>query len=202
MTMVTADLASSAPMRSSPWVGAVRTHAADLLCYRLLALTRAGAHRMRKIIGVVVGGFAIAGLLTLAPIPAGAGTTQSILTVTKTVVGPGPTGPYTIVVACTEAPPDSVDPSSFDLNDGESRPVVINGTTTTCTVTETGTQGASTVSYACSARAVVDVTNTCDDDQTVTFGDTGDPRAQVDITNTFVAPAPAAAVPAAPTFTG
>ena len=148
---------------------------------------------MRKIIGVVIGGFAIAGLLTLAPIPADAGAPHS-LDVTKTVVGPGPTGPYAIEVVCTGFGDPS--PSSFDLNDGESQPVALSANDTTCTVTETGTQGAA-VSYACG-----NTTNaTCDTNQTVTVNPAG--NAQIDITNTFATPAPAPApVEAQPTFTG
>ena len=149
---------------------------------------------MRKIIGVVFGGFAIAGLLTLAPTPAGAGGT-SVIEVTKTVEGPGSTGPYAIEVSCSVA--TSVTPMSFELNDGESQDVVIvDGLT--CTVEETGTQGAA-VSYVCTP---VNET-TCDDDQTVRFT-TGSGMAEVDITNTFTEAEPASAEPveAAPTFTG
>ena len=148
---------------------------------------------MRKIIGIVIGGLAIAGLLTLAPTPAYAGDSADF-DVTKTVVGPGPIGPYTIEVTCT-GNDTTPTPSSFELNDGESQAVALDNTPTTCTVTETATQGA-TVSYACGNTTLA----TCDDDQTVTF-DNGVATAQVDITNTFTTPAPAP-VEAQPAFTG
>ena len=91
---------------------------------------------------------------------------------------------------------------SFDLNDGGSKTVtIINVAQNTCTVTETGTQGAA-VSYACTPISET----TCDGDQSVTFNFSG--SARIDITNTFPEPEPepepAAAEPveAAPTFTG
>ena len=159
---------------------------------------------MGKFIGAVfVAGFAIAALLVLAPILADAGGADATLDVTKTVVGLGPTGPYTIQVTCTGAD-TTPDPGSFDLNDGESQVVLVDSTPSVCTVTETGTQSASTVSYACGISGGA---ATCDDDQTVTYSEGGS-RARVDITNTFPEPEPEAEpavaepVEAAPTFTG
>ena len=158
---------------------------------------------MRKIIGVAIGGFALAGLLTLAPIPADAGN-PTPFTVTKTVVGPGPAGPYAIKVTCVGAD-TTPDPASFDLNGGGSQVVIIDQAGgTTCSVAEMGTQGASTVSFACMAFGNAQ----CDDDQTVTFS-SFESSAEVDITNTFAAPTPAptpapapAPVEAQPAFTG
>ena len=147
----------------------------------------------------VMSGLAVAGLLVFAPVPAEAGGDAQI-EVFKEVVGPGPSGPYTIVVDCSSADPFL----PFDLADGDSQVIVLGNIVepVTCNVTETVTQGAQ-VTYACAAG---NAQATCVDSQNITFSPEG--TGGITITNTFAEPEPdaqpaaAEAVPAAPTFTG
>jgi hypothetical protein len=70
----------------------------------VIGFAESGVTGMRKIY-VVMSGFAVAGLLVLTPVPADAVDTVSptTLEVHKEVVGPGPSGPYTIDVDCLDA---------------------------------------------------------------------------------------------------
>jgi hypothetical protein len=161
---------------------------------------------MRKIY-FVMSGLAVAGLLVLTPVPAGAGgdADPTTLEVHKEVVGPGPTGPYTIDVDCPGA--DEAPDAPFELAAGESQEVLITNIdeSVTCTVTETVTQGA-TVTYACTAGFRAG----CADSQTIIFG--AESSGSITVTNTFPEPEPdpdpeaepatAGPIEAAPTYTG
>jgi hypothetical protein len=130
------------------------------------------------------------------------------ITVTKTVEGPGPIGPYEIDVSCVplngagpgEAAPQVVSQLTM-LVDGESATLDVSFSSE-CTVTEFVDQGAASVVYACTPGSQT----VCTTDNTVEFtSDVAD--AQVDITNIFPpddtgAAAPDQVVRAAPAFTG
>jgi hypothetical protein len=159
----------------------------------------------------VMSGLVVAGLLVLAPVPADAGdlVSPTTLEVHKEVVGPGPSGPYTIDVDCPGA--DEVPDDPFELAAGESQEVLVTNIdeSVTCTVTETVTQGA-TVTYACTAGFRAG----CVDGQSIIFG--AEASGSITVTNTFPEPEPepvpdpepepaaaaAGVVAARPAFTG
>ena len=155
---------------------------------------------VRRVLSIVAVVGLVAAALVLGATPAGAGA-QWQFEVTKTVEGPGADGPYTVNVSCDPAFVTPT-PSTFDLNDGDTKLVTVD-TNGTCTVTETATQGAAAVNYECTELIFSD----CMPDGQSFLGRGDGVLVRIDITNTFPAPAPApppaaAAIPAAPTFTG
>ena len=152
--------------------------------------------RRLGLLGTTVAAIAAVLALTVAQVHAGG---QDALTVSKTVEGPGPDGPYAIQVFCTNN--IIANPDTFELDDGETQVVNLSGSTTVCTVTETGTRGAD-VAYECTNAAG---TADCLDDQSVDIGgELG--TVDVNITNVFLEPEPRPAaadvVRAEPAFTG
>lgn len=157
---------------------------------------------MRAQVRVVLLGLAAVGLVGAGLVaPAGAG--KDLLTtidVEKVVVGTPPPGTtYAVEVDC---------------DDGQSFQLVFNGPGTEvvtlpltdpgmiCTVTEPGTGGASSVSFACADQQGA---TECQSPNSVALFEPGDAR--ITITNTFdpstpVTPTPPTPVPGAPRFTG
>jgi hypothetical protein len=157
----------------------------------------------------------------LAAVPSGAGTSvANTVTIGKEVVGTAPAGTtFTVQVDCTPSA-NPIPTVTFDATGNATSSAVFHpGPTSTCTVTETATGGASAVGYACVSAgtpangsdpdgSLVD----CTSDNVVHFTDVIGDSATITVTNTFT-PAPttttqpaatpaAQAVQAAPTFTG
>jgi hypothetical protein len=119
---------------------------------------------------------ALAATVMLLPLePAGAGSGHSI-EVSKTVVGQGGSGPYTIVVDCTQSGTlDFVVPAD-DLVEQ-----LVGAFVETCTVSEPDTQGAQ-VSYACIGTVGA---ATCGANGAFSFSSDGFATVQLEVTNTF-----------------
>jgi hypothetical protein len=159
------------------------------------------------------------GAIGAAAAPGGAGAViTNTVTIVKEVVGTPPVGTtFSVQVDCGGALPP---PVTFDANGNllSATATFHPGPTSTCTVTETASGGASSVGYGCVSAgngpngsdpdgSLVD----CTSDNVVHFTDVIGDSATITVTNTFVptpttttpptTPAPQA-VQAAPTFTG
>jgi hypothetical protein len=168
---------------------------------------------MRKPLSVVA--LIGAALLLMPMAPIHAGQPSRFIEITKVVDGDGPSGPYTVEVDC-----DVNGVTEVDVDDGDTEIVAVqNQTSDSCSVTETGDNGADDVGYDCTPGSLGDEAAECFADNVVRWdGDlTGD--AEIVITNTFdpepttttgapttttvaVAAPIAPAVEAVPTFTG
>jgi len=157
-----------------------------------------------------------AGVLVALGTPASAGENMHV-EVNKVVVGSAPAGTtFTVHYACTDGGPSG--DLTFDAT-GKSVPANDNFFNdgvlgTTCTITETGTGGATTVAYNCQDDGVNASCSPSGD--SVTFDSPTNLSNQVDftVTNTFgeptptttgptaAVPEPAVAVVSVPVFTG
>jgi hypothetical protein len=154
--------------------------------------------------------------------------TEPTLTVSKVVTGPVPPGTtFTVTVVCTAVPvdgtgsagttastltPQTAAPApvtttlTFNANGDPTTPgsnvVPVTDLPSTCTVTETGTGGAQSVSYACASNSDGAVCGT--NQQTVQYmaDETSSLSATITVTNTFPPPPPPEPVVVSPTFTG
>jgi hypothetical protein len=158
---------------------------------------------MRTRVKVAVLGLAVAGLMAAGLVaPAGAGKQiGTTIDIEKVVVGtPPPGATYTVNVNCDDGQSDQV---TFTGPGTEVVTVLLSDPGMICTVTEPGTGGASSVSFACADQ--VGATE-CQSDSSIQLLESGD--ALITITNTFdpstpVAPGtPATPVPGTPRFTG
>jgi hypothetical protein len=142
---------------------------------------------MRRIF-VLLSVLAAAGSLGLSG-PAEGGEGSATLTITKVVQGDGPTGGFVINYDC-----DSTDGGggslTFDLAGpglNESQSVQVDSFST-CTVTEIDSNGADSVSYACTFTpfppAITEGRGACVDDQTVVFS-SSESSATITVTNRF-----------------
>lgn len=162
------------------------------------------------------------GAIALAAVPGGAGAPiTNTVTIEKEVIGTPPAGTtFTVQVDCVNglgAGAAAAPTVTFDENGDPTTPganVFHPGPTSTCTVTETGAGGASSVGYGCVSQGNVNSDPDgslvdCTSDNVVHFTDVIGDSATITVTNTFVptpvppppTPAPLA-VQAAPTFTG
>lgn len=150
--------------------------------------------------------------------PTQAGEFERFIEIEKVMVGGGPSGPFEMMFQCTEG-----GGGTSPINDGETLEVGVQPTEPdTCTITETDSLGATTVTYSCTVLPFGDPGGaTCDDDNTVSFDGDLQGAVHITITNDFT-PAPtttttspttsttaattttaaAAAVAITPTFTG
>lgn len=104
---------------------------------------------MRTRVKVGVLGLAAVGLVTAGLMaPAGAGKQVGVpITVEKIVVGTPPTGTtYAVVLTCDDG---QVFPLTFNGPDAQVATVLLSDPGMICTVTEPGTGGASSVTFAC-----------------------------------------------------
>jgi hypothetical protein len=158
----------------------------------------------------------VAGTLLALGAPASAGENLNVQ-VHKVVVGNAPPGTtFTVHYACSDGGP------SGDLTfDASGDPVPANDNFfnanvpgTTCTITETGTGGATTVAYACEDDGVNASCAPSGNEVTFDSPDQTSTSVTITVTNTFAEPAPgttpagsaapepAAAVVGTPVFTG
>jgi hypothetical protein len=158
----------------------------------------------------------VAGTLLALGAPASAGENLHV-EVNKVVVGSAPAGTtFTVHYACTDGGP------SGDLTfDATGDPVPANDNFfnanvpgTTCTITETGTGGATTVAYACEDDGVNASCAPSGNEVTFDSPDETSNNVTFTVTNTFAEPAPdttpagpaapepATAVVSTPAFTG
>ena len=156
---------------------------------------------LRRVVSIAAAVGLVAAGLVVGATPADAGT-PNFLVVTKVVHGPVPPGTeFTVDVDCTENMFD--EELTFPATGGTMQVNAGEGVENTCTITEPQTGGASTTTFACQVTAVGAVNPaTCQGTNIAAFAAvSADWQVTITVTNTFV-PAPAAAVPAAPTFTG
>jgi len=163
--------------------------------------------RAMRVIAAVA---AIWGLgMALSAVPATAGQ-DNTLTVTKVVEGTAPPGTvFTIDVDC-EDEGGGIEDFQFEFGPvGGSETVVVQAVEQECNVNESGTGGASSVSYACEVTVPGRGAAQCISDTTLLIPSPGGgATAEFTVTNTFdeqaPAPAPVEAAPveATPGFTG
>jgi hypothetical protein len=150
--------------------------------------------RTRVLLGVVA---ALAAVLVAAWMPAAnGGEVDNSFTVVKEVVGPVPPGSvFEVEVECQNqggAPDEGANGGTvtFDEDGNPTSPNTLDvGLFTTCTATETVTNGAA-VSYACAVSGgdnapEGDSQVACEDDQTVSFGEILGANGTITVTNTF-----------------
>ena len=146
---------------------------------------------VRRVVSIVAAVGLVAAGLVVGATPAHAGT-EFTANVTKVVVGDPPPGTTFVVrVQCNGSVEADV---PFDATGG-TETVIINPTNLNCSVSEPQNGNANSTTFACENVEFV----ICD---TSTFEiEDNEGEVNLTVTNTFV-PAPAAVVPAAPTFTG
>jgi len=183
--------------------------------------------RMSRLLTLLVAGVLAAGVPLLGG-TLGQAQTLPTLTVNKVVTGAVPPGTtFTVGVVCAGSAIGST-PGATGTSSTTSTTLAVQTTTapanptitfnaqgdpttpgsnvvspptlpSTCTVTETANGGAQSTSYACTVGPGSSVTTTCPTQQSVSYNaDASGASATITITNVF----PAAAIVAAPQFTG
>ena len=182
---------------------------------------------MKHATRILVMAVMVTGAVTLGAAPSGAGApVTNTVTIDKTVVGTAPAGTtFTVEVNCqSNLGPAAQAPTviMFDATGTPTSPNSVHpGAGMTCTATETGDGGASSVAYACAMQhgstdqSGPPFQGNCTADNVANFGDVIGDSATITVTNTFT-PAPsttttttappetpsAQAVQATPVFTG
>ena len=150
---------------------------------------------MRRAIGLSAATLvACATVIVVAPGTASAGFDNTTVNVTKVVVGDPPPG--TTFVVRIECGTVLVADLQFDATGGSKSAASFAAADGDCLVIETQSGGATSTTFACQpVQSVICDTNTFE-------LESGGAIADITVTNTFPEAVPAAAVPAAPTFTG